>query len=208
MREVRLGTSLVSLVPVIRGLSSEAKRVRDLMRSGSFDVVGVSISPEELDALRQGPGTGFPPSNVEEEVYMRELARFGPVEKPPPCFVEALNVCQSEGLECVALDMDEEAYTSLYTQEVRGWDLIAYSRGLKKLPRMSFKADSPEELVVAFDALINRRKAYSRIEIARETFIASSVRELCPRFNSPLALVETERFPGVLGQLEQTQGDF
>ncbi len=201
MREVRIGGSTATLVPVIRGLISEASRIRNLLDSEDFDVIGVSIAPEELQTLREGLGEGAAPSNVEEEVYMRELARFGQVAKPPPCFVEAVAVSQSKGIQCIALDLDEEAFTDLYCQEIRSWDLIRYTRDLKKLRGMSFQADSPEEFVRTFDSVINGRKGYKRLEQARETHIAASVRELCTPFRRPLALVEAERFPGVVEKL-------
>lgn len=201
MRDVRIGLSTATVEPVIRGLVSEAARVRGLIEFDTFDIVGISIAPEELATLREGPSKGVAPSNVEEEVYMRELTRFGPVEKPPPCFVEALRVSEAKGVECVALDMDEEAFTDLYCREVGGWDLIRYSRAMKKLRRMSFLADSPDELVREFDAVINGRRAYRRMEQAREAHIASSVRQLCNDHPRPLALVETERFPGVMEEL-------
>ncbi len=201
MRNLRLGLSTARVEPVVRGLVSEAERVRGIIESDNFDVIGISIAPEELATLREGPSKGVAPSNVEEEVYMRELTRFGPVEKPPPCFVEALRVSEAQGVECVALDMDEEAFTDLYCREVKGWDLIMYSRTLKKLPTMSFPADSPEDLVREFDAAINRRRAYRHMEEAREAHMAASLRELCSHYPRPLALIETERFSGVMEKL-------
>jgi hypothetical protein len=189
---------------VIRGLVSEGEKVRQVLRSTKFDVVGLSISPEELDAIASNPDLKVPPSSTEEEVYMRELRRFGPVEKPPPCFVEAVQLASSLDLKCHALDMGEEEFTELYCNEISGLELIRHSLRLKRLSKMTFRSKTPGDLVLEIDAFLNRYTGHRRVEEAREAYISSSIESLCSKGLDVLALVERERFNGVLSRLEES----
>ncbi|MFQ5838566.1 MAG: hypothetical protein ACE5HJ_07260 [Thermoplasmata archaeon] len=203
LRVLQIGPSKVSLLPVIKGLVSEAKMVREHLQSAQFDAVALSISPEELDVIFSNPSVRAPPSSTEEEVYMRELKRFGPVKKPPPCFVEAVRIGRSQGLECFPLDMNEEEFTELYCREVSGLELIRYSLRLKKLTRSSFQAETPDDFVLQFDAFLNWLRGHRRVEETREAHISASIASLCSQGFRPLVLVELERFDGVSRRLEK-----
>ncbi|MCJ2520709.1 MAG: hypothetical protein LN412_07185 [Candidatus Thermoplasmatota archaeon] len=204
IRVLKIGPSRVSLLPVIRGLVSEADKVRGAIHGGDYDAVALSISPEELDVLLNKSHIQAPPSGIEEELYMRELRRFGPVEKPPPCFVEAARVATLLHLDCLPLDMDEEEFTELYCREVSGLEMIRESRNLKRLPDIRFDMQTPEELVIQLDATINRYKGRRRVEEAREAHIASTLSSLCREEMSLIALVEWERFDGVYRRLQRS----
>src|SRR6266511_3478982 len=89
MDVVALGGCRVHLMPVVRGLVSEAGRVRAAFSEVGPEAVALSISREELEGLRAFKGGNAQPDNPEEEVYVNGLGRYGEVRKPPPCFVEA-----------------------------------------------------------------------------------------------------------------------
>ncbi len=200
---LRVGASSLTLLPVIRGLESEGERVREIILSGHFDLVALSISPEELDTLSSDPDVRGEASGTEEEVYIRELGRFGPVRKPPPCFVEAVRAARSMGVDCSPLDMKEEEYTELYIKEISGLELVRHSLHLRRLPKMSFESETPEALVLELDTLFNRLKGFKRVEEAREAHISSSILALCAKAKQLLALVELERSAGVIRRVEE-----
>jgi hypothetical protein len=207
LRVLRIGPSEVTLAPVIRGLKSEGERVRSLLRSGRFHAVALSISPEELEAISSGPEASEEETGLGADLYMRELARFGPVEVPPPCFVEAVRAAVSLGMECFALDMDEEEFTEVYCREVGGWELIRHSLYLKRLSKLSFQAERPEDLVLHLDALLTRFKGHRKVEEAREEHMASSILALGHKGKGLLALVDLERFDGVWRRLKDASAD-
>lgn len=196
LRPFRLGCTDVFIVPVIRGLVSEGRKVRELIASRRFQAVGMSVGPEELEALSAG-GEPVQLSSEQDDLYMRYLSHFGAVRLPPPCFVEALQAAECLGIECFALDMDEEAFTELFVLEVSGLEMIRYSLHLKRLSKQGVDAESPEDLVLRLDALLTRFRGRRKVEEARERHIANAILESAPRYRTLLALVELERFEGV-----------
>src|SRR2546422_10749556 len=104
MDVVALGGCRVHVMPVVRGLVSESEAVRAAFSEARPDAVALSIGREEIEALRAHPGGSVPPDNLEEEVYVRGLSRFGEVRKPPPCFVEALAAATERGVPLPPLD--------------------------------------------------------------------------------------------------------
>ncbi len=202
MKVLPLGEGEVALHPVIRGLVSEAAKVRTLLEAAPYDAVALSVSPEELEVLQANPGVKAPPANTEEEVYMEGLSRFGAVEKPPPCFTEAVRVARALDVACLALDLDEEAFAEAYAREVSGVEMVRYSLGLKRLRRRAFPSTSPEAFLEAFDAAVNRLRGHRRLERVREHHMAEALRGLVEEFRRILALVEHERVPGVLRALQ------
>ncbi len=202
MRVLWVGPSKVSLVPVIRGPVSEGERVRDLFRDAPYEAIALSISPGELEALKADPNVQMAPSSSTEDLYLRELTKFGPVQKPPPCFVEAVRVSGSMGMSCFALDMGEEEFTELYCNEVSGWEMIRYSLRLKKLFKASIPGETPEDLVMNIDSILTDFKGHRRVEESRETHISSRIVDLSGRGLTLLALVDRERLEGVIQKLQ------
>lgn len=194
---LELGVSRLHLLPVVRGLASEAAVVRQAFHASQPDAVALSISPEEMEGLRVQPDVDMPPANVEEEVYIRELSRFGEVRKPPPCFVEALRLAQASGRPLVALDMGDAEYTEAYTRNVGTLELILHSRGARRLRASTFPARSPEELVLLLDEVFNDSRGFRALERVREGYMALRLRNLAATYARPLAVVEVERARGI-----------
>jgi len=201
MEVVALGAGRAHLLPVVRGLVSEAGRVRSIFDGTAPDAVAMSISREELEGLRAHTGEAVPPDSVDEEVYVRGLAAFGEVRKPPPCFVEALAAATERGTPVHPLDLDEEQYSTLYVSVVSTVDILLSNARQGRLQRWTSKAATPEAFVREWDARVNGSEGYRRLQTERETFIARRIRQLAARYGALLALVEVERAEGVLGRL-------
>ncbi len=189
--------SRLHLLPVVRGLTSEAAAVRQAFQSSEPDAVALSISPEEMEGLRAQPEVDMPPANFEEELYVRELSRFGEVRKPPPCFVEAFRLSQASRRPLVALDMGDAQYTEAYTQNIGTVELILHSRGARRLRASSFPARTPEELVLLLDDVFNGSRGFRALERDREEYMALQLRNLAATYARPLAVVEVERARGI-----------
>ncbi len=201
MEVVPLGAGRVHLLPVVRGLVSEAERVRAAFSDVRPDAVALSISREELEGLRAHGGEEVPPDSVDEAVYVRGLAAFGEVRKPPPCFVEALAGATERGMPVHPLDLDEDQYSGLYVSVVSTVDILLSNARQGRLQRWTSKAGTPEAFVREWDVRVNGSEGYRKLQSEREAFIARRIRQLASRYGTLLALVEVERADGVLGRL-------
>jgi len=201
MEVVALGFSRVHVMPAVRGLVSEAASVRAAISQVSPEAVGLSIAREELEALRLFEGGNVPPDNVEEEVYVRGLSRFGDVRKPPPCFEEAVRVAAERSIPVHSLDMDDEQYSSVFVASVSTVDILLSNVRQNRLRKWESKAPAAADFVLEWDALVNSSKGYRALQGERETFIARRIRQLAGKYRSLLAVLELERTKGVVARL-------
>jgi pheromone shutdown protein TraB len=198
---VALGACRVHVMSVVRGLVSESGPVRAAVSEVRPEAVALSIGREELEGLRAHAGEEVPADNLEEEVYVRGLSRFGDVRKPPPCFVEALAASTERGIPVHPLDMDNEQYTNTYVATVSTADILLSNARQRKLRGWESKAQTPADLVLEWDALVNASAGYRKLQSEREAFLARRIRQLASRYGTFLALVEVERAKGVLDRL-------
>ena len=201
MDVVALGGCRVHVMSVVRGLVSEAGAVRDAFSAIRPEAIGLSIGREELDGLRGHAGENVPPDNLEEQVYVRGLSRFGEVRKPPPCFVEAVAVSKEAGVPVHPLDMDSEQYTTAYLKAVSTVDVLRSNVRQVRLKGWESKARSAADFVVEWDARVNGSAGFRELQFEREAFVARRLQQLASKYRVLLGLVEVERVRGVLGRL-------
>ena len=201
MDVVALGGCRVHVMSVVRGLVSEAGAVRDAFSTIRPEAIGLSIGREELEGLRGHAGDNVPPDNLEEQVYVRGLSRFGEVRKPPPCFVEAVAVSKEAGIPLHPLDMDSEQYTTAYLKAVSTVDVLRSNVRQVRLKGWESKARSAADFVVEWDALVNGSAGFRGLQSEREAFVARRLQQLASKYRVLLGLVEVERVRGVLGRL-------
>ena len=192
-----MGESRVSFLPVIRGLVHEGARVRQVIAEVRPEAVALTVGREELEVLRSYDGSEAPPANWEEEMYIAGLQQWGEVRKPPPCFVEAVRAAQEQEIAVRALDFNDEDYTEAFVTHIGTLDLLWHTRLETKAREHGFRAMTPEEFVLEFEALVDDPQAYLRLEQARERHIAKRIAKLAGKHRSLLALVEYERAAGV-----------
>jgi len=201
MDVVDLGSCRVHLMSVVRGLVSEADAVRAAFLAVKPDAIALSIGREELEGLRAHGGESVPPENIEEEVYVHGLSRFGEVRKPPPCFVDAVAVAKEAGVPVHPLDMDSEQYTTAYLKAVSTVDVLRSNVRQVRLKGWESTAASAADFVLEWDALVNGSAGYRELQSERETFLARRLQKLASRYRVLLGIVEVERARGVLGRL-------
>lgn len=201
MEVVVLDKCRVHVMPVIRGLVSESPRVVSAFDDVRPEAVAISIGREELEALKVHSGENVPPDNVEEEVFVRGLSKFGEVRKPPPCFVAALAACSERRIPIHPLDMDDEQYSSTYVASVSTVDILLANVREGRLRKWASKAAAPEDFVRDWDAAVNHSAGYRKLVAEREAFLARRIRQMASRCAVLLALVDLERAKGVLGRL-------
>jgi len=206
MKEIRTRDCAIHVLPVIKGLVSETQKVQDAFERVHPDTVAISLSKEELDGLRNMPDDYEPELSRYEELYVKGLSKFGEVAAPPPCYVAAIELADHEGVPLVPVDLDEEAYTELYCAAVPGTTLFRHSTRTWLLKRKSFKADTPEEFVRAWDKRVNRLEGFQTIEAKRAESIADGILKASAESKHLLAVVEIERSDEVCELLEAESG--
>jgi hypothetical protein len=201
MRTIELGTSRIALLPVVKGLVSEAEAVSAAFADFRPEAIAVSISREELDALRKREDYElYEPSDL-EIIYQAFLERFGDVRIPPPAFVRAMELADLEGTAIVPLDMNDEVYTEVYCGKVRTSDMIRESFFAKRATGKQYDLTSPAAFAVSWDRRVNRA-GFRALEEAREEHMAKVLRVLAKRYRSVLAVIECERCEGIAAKLE------
>ena len=188
-----VGDSTVHILPVIRGLTSEISTVREAFASVNPEAVAVSLSKEEVDGLRNLPTDFEPELSRYDEIYIQGLARFGEVAAPPPCYVAAIEIADSEDVPVLPIDIDEESYTELYCASVSGTTLFRNSTRTWHLRRRAFSADTPEQYVMKIDKAFNNMRGFRNVEDQRAEWMARETLKAAKDFGRLLAVIELER---------------
>ncbi|MCJ7488835.1 MAG: hypothetical protein MUO87_01630 [Thermoplasmata archaeon] len=199
-----VGDSIVHILPVIRGLTSEISTVREAFASVTPEAVAVSLSKEEVDGLRNLPADFEPELSRYDEIYIQGLARFGEVAAPPPCYVAAVEIADSEKLPVLPIDIDEASYTELYCASVSGTTLFRNSTRTWHLRKRAFHADTPEEYVVKVDKAFNNMRGFRDIERQRAEWMARETIKAAKSYKRVLSVIEFERAGDVAGLLGES----
>lgn len=199
------GGCRIHILGVVRGLKSEAGKVKEAFDSLNPDKIAISLSKEELDGLRQLPEDYEPELSRYEEIYVEGLSRFGEVSAPPPCYVAAVELADHFGVPIVPVDMDERSYTDLYCTLVDGTSLFRHSTRTWVVKRRRFSDESPEEFVLAWDRGVNNMDCFRKIEHERAETMAAGIAKACGGSRRLLAVIELERMADVRLLLEKNR---
>ena len=205
MQRIELNGSKVYVLPVIKGLVSEGEKVRAAIVGLRPDAVGISISKEELEGLRSYQDEDIELSDL-EEAYQAGLLEFGEVQMPPPCYREALKVCEELGIPLIPLDMNEDLFSERYCELIGGLELMKESFFSHRVARKRFDMDSAESFVRDFDRKVNGGKGLSALNMEREEHMATILRSLAERYRSVLAIIELERERNISVLMENKEG--
>jgi hypothetical protein len=75
------------------------------------------------------------------------------------------------------------------------------------LNRLNLKSRTPREFVLEWDEYLNRTHGIQVVERQREIVMAANLLKLPKEYKRILALVEVERFQGVVKNLEKVLGE-
>ena len=200
MREIELNGSRIFVLPVIKGLVSEAEKVRTAISEIRPQAVGISISKEELEGLRSYQGEEIELSD-QEEAYKAGLLEFGEVQLPPPCYTEAVKVTDELGIPLIPIDMNEELFSERYCELIGGLELMKESFLSHRVARKRFAMDSAEEFVLDYDKKVNGGRGISLLNAQREGHMAEVVGSVSSEKPDVLVIVELERSHGLIDAL-------
>ncbi len=203
-QKFKRGDTEILIFGTIRGLVSERKKVRDIVEDFLPDTILLGISPEQWEGLKKYVEKPFKiEPNDYEIIYALKLEKFGQVGLPVPTYLEILNLSQKRNLDIVPIDMDDDSYSDLFTKKIDIIKLIRFDMRKKKLYKMIFDANSPEEFVIKWDKEVNKIKEYREIEEERERFMSKRIIEAVEDGNKKriMVVVEFERFGGIVERI-------
>jgi len=201
--DLRISGCTVRILPVIKGLLSETKKVEKAFDELRPDKVAISLSKEEIEGLRNLPDDYEPELSRYEEIYASGLSRFGEVAAPPPCYLAALKLADRVEAPIVPVDLDEQSYTELYCAAVPGTTIFRHSTRTWLLKRKAFSTVSAKDFVLAWDRAVNKLQGFELIERKRAEAMAKGIKAACDGSKTLLAVIELERADDVLSLLKE-----
>jgi len=187
----------ILILAAVKGLVSEGDAVAAAIREHRPDAVGISVSREELEALRDKRLYDDYEMSSLEEAYAENLAQFGDVELPAPCYVSALDTCIELNVPLIPLDMNDAEYTEAYCHFVKGGDMVRESLFTRRAGKRRYDMSSAQSFVRDWDRRVNRTKGFRELQRMREEHMAAALRNMTRRHRTVLAVVEAERSDGV-----------
>jgi hypothetical protein len=200
MISLEIGRCKVDILPIIKGLVSEAEKVKAAY--GRYEAYALSLGIEEIVALEHR-------AEIEEVqelseidmVYVYHLSNFGEIETPTPAFCELIDLCSKDSVDVIPLDMNNDEFSIMYIQTVKTMEFVKEHRLAKKGMKRHFDMSSPEAFSVSWDSYLNKVKGYAKVSKKREEYIASQIKDISKYRRSLLAVIEVERINNILDYL-------
>ena len=178
-QSIAVGDTQIRILPTVKGLVSESKIVEDEINSFKPDLVVLSIGPEEVKGTREWDGEPYDMSGW-DEVYglsLRKLLGDASVRLPPPSFSTAIKLSDSNGIEVVGIDMDEESFTEAYTTNITFWNTMARGRLEKRMVKKGIAGSTPEEISINMERSIRAIGGFAKLEEQRVSAMAENLGE-------------------------------
>ncbi|MDR0523449.1 MAG: hypothetical protein LBG62_03405 [Candidatus Methanoplasma sp.] len=203
---IDVGGCRVDVLPVVKGLVSEAAKVREAY--GAHEAYGVALGIEEMTAVaRRGEMNGECELSEVDLVYAHRLSAFGDVTAPAPAFCEIVDLCLADGESAIPLDMNNDLFSAEYVKNVGILEFVSEHGMAKKGMKKRLDASSPEAFAKDWDAFINKSKGFARLARLREAHMAGQIMETAKYRGSLLAVIDVERAGGVFCLLGGTERD-
>ncbi len=199
----------IYLFGTIKGLESEKRLVEKYIEKTKPELIALGMSSEDLETFKR-----FKREKKEnlqfflsdhDEVYSRKLAGIvkdaDRVVVPSPSFLRCVEIGVEKKIPIKAVDLPEEEYTKIYCENISYFQLLRYSRKVKKLRKKRFLAKNPKEFVIEWDKEIRRFKGFDHVEKKREEFMAERVKKLTDDWDGIFVCMEYEKIEGFLGNI-------
>jgi hypothetical protein len=202
MISMEIGRCRVDVLPIVKGLVSEAEKVKEAY--GKYESYSVALGIEEVIAIKKRDEI----EDIQElseidMVYAYHLSKFGELESPTPAYCELIDLCSKDSIEVIPLDMNNQEFTEMYVKTVKALEFVKEHRLAKKGMKRSFDMSSPESFAIAWDDYLNRVKGYDRVNMRREEYMAAQIVDIAKYRRSLLAVVEVERVKNIIDYIEK-----
>jgi len=201
MISIKIGNCQVDLLPIIKGLVSEAEVVRSAY--GKHEAYAIALGIEEISALiqRESLMDSHELSEI-DLVYAHHLSNFGEVESPTPAYCELIDLCSKDGKKVIPLDMNNNDFTTVFINNVKATEFVKEHRLAKKGMKRKFNMSSSADFVLDWDAYLSKVKGYAKVNRIREKYLAEQILDIAKYRNSLLAVVELERINNMLDHIK------
>lgn len=200
LKEVSVNGREVVFFGTVKGLVSERAELRKAVDKHRPDFILVAMSPEEMLGLEKYLEEPFEIDPDDYSViYAKKLERFGEVGLPVPTYLELFALMKERDFEVIPIDMPDEVYTEVFTRKIDVLKIIRHDMRKRKIWRMEFPAETPEEFAIQWDREVNRIREYMEVERERERYMAEKILQvLGEREGRAMVIVEVERMDGII----------
>ncbi len=201
MISLTVGSCRIDILPIIKGLTSEAKKVRELY--GKYEAYAIPLGIEEIQAVcnRKELGDEYEIGEL-DMVYAYRLSVFGEIETPTPAYCEIVDLCTKDEKRVIPLDMNDDDFTNVYINNIKTIEFTKEHRLAKKGMKRKFDMSSPETFVMDWDKYVNTVKGYAKVSADREKYIAYQLIDIAKYRRSVLAILEYERTDNIVKLVE------
>jgi len=201
MISLEIGRCKVDILPIVKGLVSEAEKVKEVY--GRYEAYSAALGIEEIVAIKHRDEIEDIQELSEIDlVYAYHLSKFGDVESPTPAYCELIDLCSKDSIEVIPLDMNNKEFTEMYIHTVKTMEFVKEHRLAKKGIKRSFDMSSPESFATAWDDYLNKVKGYDKVNKKREEYMAMQIVDIAKYRSSLLAVVEVERIKNIIDHIE------
>jgi len=201
MISLRIGKCQVDVLPIVKGLVSEAEKVREAY--GRYEAYAAALGIEEITAIKNRESIEETQELSEiDMVYVYHLSSFGEIEAPAPAYCELIDLCSKDSIDVIPLDMGNDEFAEMYVRTVSALEFVKEHRLAKKGMKRRFDMSSAESFAISWDDYLNKVKGYGKVSREREGYIASQILDIARYRGSLLAVVEVERVKNILEHLD------
>jgi hypothetical protein len=206
MISLDIGRCRVDILPIVKGLVSEAEKVKQAY--GNYEAYAVALGIEEVIAIKHRDEMEEVQELSEiDMVYVHHLAAFGEIESPTPAFCELIDLCTKNSIDVIPLDMNNGEFTEMYITTVKTMEFVKEHKLAKKGMKLHFDMTSPESFSISWDSYLNKVKGYLKVSQKREEYMASQIMDIARYRRSFLAVIEVERIKSILKHIENADNE-
>jgi hypothetical protein len=200
----------VLLLGSVRGLESESPSVLAALDGFAPDVVGLGLSAEETQGLRDyfvtSEAEPVVPLTTNEVAEVRGLVRFGVVRVPNPTFVDLLGWADRRALPVEALDPGEDVSAELFSEHIGYVELVRRTVRERSVGRRPPTPSTPDEFALAWDRQVAGGRGSRAFARSRDQHLVRGALRLGQDRGRVAVVVDRERFPTVLELLRSPPG--
>ena len=204
-QSIKIGNTDLRILPTVKGLVSESEIVEKEIASFNPSLIVLGLSEGEIDGIRNWDGQPYDLSGW-DEIYglsLRKLLGDNSVRLPPPSFARAIEIADSENIEILGLDMDEETYTDEYTKNISTWQLFKRGRLEKSMVKSGIEGNTPEEITMNMENSIRQLSGFDKLEKLRVEHMVSNLREKL-NHGKILAIIEIYNVDSLIDLLKES----
>jgi len=204
-QSIKIGNTDLRILPTVKGLVSESEIVEKEIAFFNPSLIVLGLSEGEIDGIRNWDGQPYDLSGW-DEIYglsLRKLLGDNSVRLPPPSFTRAIEIADSENIEILGLDMDEETYTDEYTKNISTWQLFKRGRLEKSMVKSGIEGNTPEEITMNMENSIRQLSGFDKLEKLRVEHMVSNLREKL-NHGKILAIIEISNVESIVHLLKES----